>query len=189
MLLQIIAGMEQERQITQKAFTRPKRTLFGCDAGVTAVEYGLIACGIAAVIIPATVLTGVDVKAVMQNIASQLVAVVESTAWPSGIIVGDFSGYTDLNGTGAITAGMLAANVIGKSTIRFFNSGSANISGLTAEQVLSITGGGGTLTLKDRGAGITFNPTPPAGGSINVVGTTYQYLNSSGSVIASVKIS
>ncbi len=107
----------------------------------------------------------------------------------NGITVGDFGTYLDLTGAGDITAAILAANVTGKPTIRFFNSDAANINGLTAAQVLAISGGAPLLTLKSRGAGLSFNPAPPAGGSITVSGTTYQYRDSGGTIIASVKLS
>jgi Flp pilus assembly pilin Flp len=170
------------------------RKLLLNTAAVTAIEYALIASGIAAVILPAANLMGVNISNILGEAADGLiVAVVESTDWPMSAAYNFINGtHFVLSGSGNITKAILLAKLSGlgytPSQIRATQGVSMDIQGLTAEDIFAIRGGGTSLTLRNlAGAGVHFNGTPPPGGSIQSNGSgTYNYLNSSGVIIATV---
>ncbi len=169
------------------------KALLCCKKGVTAVEYGLIASGIALTIIPAVLTTGINIQAVFGKAGDGLATI---EAWPNSTTFSFINGNQFLMaGIGAITKDLLmrklSAEGLSPYKVTASDNVSMNIQGLTVEDILAMRGGANSILFRNfNGAGVTFNGTPPPGGSISSSTasgiTTYNYLNSGGAILATV---
>jgi Flp pilus assembly pilin Flp len=147
------------------------RKLVICTAAATAIEYGLIASGIAVAIIPATQLAGVNLLAVFTTLASMGS---EEDGWPAGVSVSFDNGVATLSGDGVIDTAAFLARMAGQNIYEIeIASGSPTFNlTLTAQDIASITGEplgmSNGLSIYNGSGGATVNATltPPAGGSV-----------------------